>query len=76
MRKITLLMAALVAISFGFLQAQTSPDYILGSQTPWTWTAGTAGTQVSTGVYQWKFTATATADVFFKFGETAAATDG
>jgi hypothetical protein len=76
MKRITFFMAALVVMTLGFMQAQTSPDYICGSQTPWTWTAGTVGTQISTGVYQWKFTAAATGDVFFKLGETAAVTDG
>lgn len=73
MRKITLLF--LLFICFGFLKAQTSPDFIFGTAGA-DWTAGVQGTEVASGVYQWKFTAAADGDQYFKLGEAAAITDG
>jgi len=72
MRKFTLLMALTVCISL--LQAQTSPDYIFGAAGA-DWVTGVQGTQVTSGVYQWQFTAAATGDLFFKLGETTASAD-
>lgn len=68
----------LLAIFIGALQAQTSPDYIFGSDNGagWNWTTGTQGTASLGSSYKWQFAATATADHFFKFGETASNGDG
>ena len=76
MKKFTLFM--LLAISIGALQAQTSPDYIFGTDNGagWNWTTGTQGTASLGSSYKWQFAATATADHFFKFGETASNGDG
>lgn len=72
MKKFTLLMTLTACISL--LQAQTSPDYIFGAAGA-DWVTGVQGTQVTSGVYQWQFTAAATGDQFFKLGETAASAD-
>ncbi len=58
MKKITLLM--LLAASIGLLQAQTSPDYIFGSDNGagWNWTTGTQGTASLGNSYKWQFAAT------------------
>ncbi len=76
MKKITLLM--LLAASIGLLQAQTSPDYIFGSDNGagWNWTTGTQGTASLGNSYKWQFAATATDNHYFKFGETASNADG
>lgn len=76
MKKITLFM--LLATCVGLLQAQTSPDYIFGSDNGavWNWTSGTQGTASLGDSYLWQFAATATADQYFKFGETASTVDG
>lgn len=76
MKKFTLFM--LLAISIGALQAQTSPDYIFGTDNGagWNWTTGTQGTASLGSSYKWQFAATATADHYFKFGETASNGDG
>jgi len=76
MKKFTLFM--LLAASIGLLQAQTSPDYIFGSDNGagWNWTTGTQGTASLGNSYKWQFAATATDNHYFKFGETASNADG
>jgi len=68
----------LLAASIGLLQAQTSPDYIFGSDNGagWNWTTGTQGTASLGNSYKWQFAATATDNHYFKFGETASNADG
>jgi hypothetical protein len=76
MKKITVFM--MLATCVGLLQAQTSPDYIFGSANGagWSWTTGTQGTTSLGNSYLWQFAATATADHYFKFGETASTENG
>ncbi|NLJ19891.1 MAG: hypothetical protein GX429_02030 [Bacteroidales bacterium] len=76
MKKITVFM--MLATCVGLLQAQTSPDYIFGSDNGagWSWTAGTQGNTSLGNSYLWQFAATATADQYFKFGETASTENG
>jgi len=68
----------MLATCVGLLQAQTSPDYIFGSDNGagWSWTTGTQGTTSLGNSYLWQFAATATADQYFKFGETASTENG
>jgi hypothetical protein len=76
MKKITVFM--MLATCVGLLQAQTSPDYIFGSDNGagWSWTTGTQGNTSLGNSYLWQFAATATADQYFKFGETASTENG
>ena len=76
MKKITVFM--MLATCVGLLQAQTSPDYIFGSDNGagWNWTTGTQGTASLGNSYKWQFAATATDNHYFKFGETASNADG
>ncbi len=59
------------------LQAQTSPDYIFGSDngSGWNWTTGTQGTANLGSTYSWQFLSTATTNHYFKFGETSSNAD-
>jgi len=68
----------MLATCVGLLQAQTSPDYIFGSDNGagWSWTTGTQGTTSLGNSYLWQFAATATDNHYFKFGETASNADG
>lgn len=58
--------------------AQTSPDYIFGSDngSGWNWTTGTAGTANLGGSYLWQFASTTTGNHYFKLGETSSSADG
>jgi len=57
---------------------QTSPDYIFGdgNGAGWGWVTGTEGTAGLGSTYKWQFTATATTDHYFKFGEISSGAEG
>lgn len=76
MKKITLLILLVSCINL--MQAQTSPDYILGdgNGSTWSWTTGTLGTSSLGGSYLWKFKATLDVDEYFKIAETNSIVDG
>ncbi|MFA6979249.1 MAG: T9SS type A sorting domain-containing protein [Ignavibacteriaceae bacterium] len=79
MKKLVTLLFVVILFSLTFTSlAQTSPDYIFGSDNGalWNWTTGTAGTASLGGSYSWQFTATATTGHYVKFGETSSSTDG
>lgn len=79
MKKLVTLLFVVILFSLTFTSlAQTSPDYIFGSDNGavWNWTTGTAGTASLGSSYSWQFTATATADHYVKFGETSSSADG
>lgn len=76
MKKITLLILLVSCINL--MQAQTSPDYILGdgNGSTWSWATGTLGTSSLGGSYLWKFKATLDIDEYFKIAETNSIVDG